>query len=110
MPDFIESQNDTDVNTVHVRSKVPIRSLHIALLTRIALLTSVLPHVFSIKANGRQRMLTYMQEETGNVLSKTIDYRCDNRRFWLSAHNCQVPTKTSQNLGLEQQIRIFGAS
>jgi hypothetical protein len=21
-----------------------------------------------------------------------IDYSCDNRRFWLSAHNCQVPT------------------
>ncbi len=28
----------------------------------------------------------------------TIDYRCNNRRFWLSAHNCQVPTPTSQNL------------
>jgi hypothetical protein len=28
----------------------------------------------------------------------TIDYRCDNRRFWLSAHNCLVPTPTSQNL------------
>ncbi len=27
-----------------------------------------------------------------------INYRCDNRRFWLSAHNCQVPTPTSQNL------------
>ncbi len=38
-----------------------------------------------------------------------IDYRWDNRRFWLSAHNCQVPTPTSQNLELEQQIRIFGA-
>jgi hypothetical protein len=30
----------------------------------------------------------------------SIDYRCDNRRFWLSAHNCQVPTPTSQNLEL----------
>ncbi len=39
---------------------------------------------------------------------KPIDYRCDNRRFWLSAHNCQVPTPTSQNLELEQQIQIFG--
>jgi hypothetical protein len=38
-----------------------------------------------------------------------IDYRCDNRRFWLSAHNCQVPTPTSQNPELEEQIRIFGA-
>ncbi len=28
----------------------------------------------------------------------TMDYRCDDGRFWLSAHNCQVPTPTSQNL------------
>jgi hypothetical protein len=40
---------------------------------------------------------------------RSIDYRCDNRRFWLSAHNCKVPTPTSQNLELEQRIRIFGA-
>ncbi len=39
----------------------------------------------------------------------SIDYRRDNGRFWLSAHNCQVATPTSQNLELEQQIRIFGA-
>jgi hypothetical protein len=39
----------------------------------------------------------------------TIDYRCGNRRFWLSAHNGQVPTPTSQNLELKQHIRIFGA-
>ncbi len=38
-----------------------------------------------------------------------IDYRCDNRRFWFSTHNCQVPTPTSQNVELEQKIRIFGA-
>ncbi len=38
-----------------------------------------------------------------------IDYRCDNRRFWLSAHNCQVPTPTSQNLEIEQEIGILGA-
>jgi hypothetical protein len=45
-----------------------------------------------------------------NQLSvEPIDYRCDNTRFWLSAHNCQVPTPTSQNLKIEQQIRIFGA-
>jgi hypothetical protein len=42
-------------------------------------------------------------------LVQNIDNRCDNRRFWLSAHNCQVPTPTSQNLELEQQIRIFRA-
>ncbi len=41
--------------------------------------------------------------------SRTIGYRCDNRRFLLSTHNCQVPTPTSQNLEIEQQIRIFGA-
>jgi hypothetical protein len=28
--------------------------------------------------------------------------------FWLTAHDCQVPTPTSQNLEVEQQIRIFG--
>ncbi len=39
----------------------------------------------------------------------SIDYRWDKRRFWLSAHNCQVPTPTSQNLELEEQIRIFPA-
>jgi hypothetical protein len=39
----------------------------------------------------------------------TIDYKCDNTRFWLSARNCQVPTPTSQTLELEQQIQIFGA-
>jgi hypothetical protein len=38
-----------------------------------------------------------------------IDYRCDNTRFRLSAHNCQVPTPTSQNLGLEQEIGIYAA-
>jgi hypothetical protein len=42
-------------------------------------------------------------------MAPIIDYRCDNRCFWLSAHNCQVPTPTSQNLDLEQQIRIFEA-
>jgi hypothetical protein len=26
----------------------------------------------------------------------SIDYRCDNKRFWLSAHDRQVPTPTSQ--------------
>jgi hypothetical protein len=38
---------------------------------------------------------------------QTIDSRYDNRRFWLSANSCQVPTPTSQNLELEQQIQIF---
>jgi hypothetical protein len=37
-----------------------------------------------------------------------IDYTCDNKRYSLSAHNRQVPTPTSQNLELEQQIRICG--
>ncbi len=43
------------------------------------------------------------------IYSHRIDYRCDNRRFWLFAQNCQVPTPISQNLELEEQIRIFGA-
>jgi hypothetical protein len=54
--------------------------------------------------------------KTGNIRKNLpgsvvtgIDYRWDKRRFWLSAHNCQVPTPTSQNLEFEQQIRIFGA-
>jgi hypothetical protein len=52
-----------------------------------------------------------MNQETpvGNTAVVTIEYRCDNRRFWLSAHDCQVPAPTSQNLDLEQQIRIFEA-
>ncbi len=29
--------------------------------------------------------------------------------FFVVRHNCQVPTPTSQNLELEQQIRIFEA-
>jgi hypothetical protein len=37
----------------------------------------------------------------------TIDNRCNDGRFWLSAHDCQVQTPTSQNLDVEQQIRIF---
>ncbi len=43
--------------------------------------------------------------ETITQFVDPIDYRCDNRRFWLSAHNCQVPTPTSQNLELEQQMK-----
>ncbi len=47
----------------------------------------------------------------GNVqeVGLAIDNRCDNRYFRLSAHNCQIPTPTTQNLEVEQQIRIFGA-
>jgi hypothetical protein len=52
----------------------------------------------------QQRVASLKQ---GSVCS--IDYRCSNRRFCLSSQNCQVPTPTSLNLELEQQIRIFGA-
>jgi hypothetical protein len=52
---------------------------------------------------------TELIKESQQLPNVTIDYRCDNRRFWLSAHHCQVPTATSQNLELEQQIRVFGA-
>ncbi len=36
-----------------------------------------------------------------------IDYRCDDGCFRLSAHNCQIPTQTSQNLEIEQQNWVF---
>ncbi len=49
-----------------------------------------------------QDILTQVYESV-----KIIDYRCGNRRFWLSAHDCQVPTPTSQNLEVEQKILIF---
>jgi hypothetical protein len=39
----------------------------------------------------------------------SIDYTSDDGHFWLSAHNRQVPTPTSRNLKLEQQIRILEA-
>jgi hypothetical protein len=45
----------------------------------------------------------------GEALFVPIDYGCDNMRFCLSAHDCQVPTPTSQNLEEGQQTRIFGA-
>jgi hypothetical protein len=37
-------------------------------------------------------------------VAMVIDYRCDKRRFWLSAHNRQVPTPTSSNLELEHDM------
>jgi hypothetical protein len=40
---------------------------------------------------------------------QTIEDTWDDRHFWLSALDCQDPTPTSQNLELEQQIRIFEA-
>jgi hypothetical protein len=45
----------------------------------------------------------------GCVLDISVNYRCDNKHVWLSAHDCQFPTPTSQNQEAEQQIRIFGA-
>jgi hypothetical protein len=41
------------------------------------------------------------------IALRTKDYRCDDGRYWLSAHNFQVPTPTSQIVELEQQIRFF---
>jgi hypothetical protein len=55
--------------------------------------------------NGANRVVQFSPEGT----NQPMDYRCENRRFWLSAHNCQVPTPTSRNLELKQQIGIFGA-
>jgi hypothetical protein len=53
--------------------------------------------------------ITALLRELREYVGVLIDYRCDNRRFRSSAHNCQVPTPPYQNLELEQQIRIFGA-
>jgi hypothetical protein len=41
-------------------------------------------------------------------VSSCADYRRDDGRFWLSFHDCQIPTRTSQKLEVEQQIRILG--
>jgi hypothetical protein len=38
---------------------------------------------------------------------KYIDYRYYNGRFWLFGHYCQVPTPSSQNQEVKQQIHIF---
>ncbi len=63
-----------------------------------------------IPGEGRGFRLSYETRECSPpTLVITIDYRCDNRRFWLSANNCQIPTPTSQNLEIEQQVWIFGA-
>jgi hypothetical protein len=66
--------------------------------------------VLAVDSKGR----TLVFPERGNQdiamdCAKITDYKCDNRRFWLSAHDCQVPTPTSQNLEVDQKIRIFGA-
>ncbi len=63
----------------------------------------------------RMRPLSSDQQETHDRKTSQqsnpihpVDYRCDYGQFCLSAHNCQVPTPTSQNLELEQQVWIFG--
>ncbi len=63
-----------------------------------------------IPAVNSQKALVHPQTQKTilNGLSN-LDYGCDTRRFWLSAHDCQVPTPTSQNLELEQQIPICEA-
>jgi hypothetical protein len=44
--------------------------------------------------------------QEGTFINKA--YRCDDGRFWLSAHGSQVLSPSSQNLEVEQQIQIFG--
>ncbi len=51
--------------------------------------------------------LSFKISKAGKNLDRTIDCRCDDDHSWLSAHGRQVPTPTSQNLELEQQMRIF---
>jgi hypothetical protein len=53
--------------------------------------------------------LSQEDTKTTDYIHEFVDYRCDNRGFWLSTRNCQVPTPTSLNIEIEQQIRIFGA-
>jgi hypothetical protein len=43
------------------------------------------------------------------VLVTVVVLTIDNKHSWLSSHDCQVPTPTSQKLEVEQQIWIFGA-
>ncbi len=50
-------------------------------------------------SQGVIRLLTY---------HLSMGYRCDNGRFWLSTHKCQVPTPTSQSQEVERPISIFG--
>jgi hypothetical protein len=46
----------------------------------------------------RGHVLRMEQSFLALFVLKAIDYRRDNRRFWLSAHDCQLPTPNSQNL------------
>jgi hypothetical protein len=61
----------------------------------------------TVSENGTGSGITF------HVLSRELDKLWDDlisaEAFWLSAHNCQVPTPTSQNLELALEIRIFGA-
>jgi hypothetical protein len=62
--------------------------------------------------NAAMQAIDYRYEgrnKGGEMGGDIIDYRWNDRHFWLSAHDCQVPTPRSQNLDLEQQIRIFEA-
>jgi hypothetical protein len=67
----------------------------------------------SMEALDQKAVKPLLNKKEGTLYTDSpgdiIDYTCDNRRFWLSVRNCQVPTLTSHNLELEQQIRIFGA-
>jgi hypothetical protein len=38
---------------------------------------------------------------------QTRDYKCGDGRSGSSAHDCQAPIPTSQNLEVEQRIRFF---
>jgi hypothetical protein len=40
-------------------------------------------------------------------VANAIDYRCNEGRFLLSSHDCQVPTPGSQNLDVGRQSMIF---
>ncbi len=103
---FIESKNTTafrnvsdSSTTICVLLAQPRRELH----------SSKGEWCSKVQKLGRRKNRTsfFLRFQPLRMKYAAIHYRCVNRRFSLSAHNCQVPTPTSQNLEVEQQIRIF---
>jgi hypothetical protein len=104
----------------HIKSQ-PIKSYPLHVKTVIfRSIIEIKPLIFQTTDNSFRKYDCALKITATFRMSKVTDwmvtaslnhrvYRWDNRRFWLSAHNCQVPTPTSQNLELEQQIRIFPA-
>jgi hypothetical protein len=107
-------QNGENSGSEHIVSCRRVNCISTPLRSRRMPVITSLPHVKKLLPLYQK---LWMIHKTGLVESNIssnrrvclIDYRCDNRRFWLSAHSCQVQTPTSENLNIEQQISIFGA-